>query len=118
VREHREAARPIVAGHGGRIVKTTGDGVLLEFPSVVAAVECAMSSRSSWRRNAPEGKRMLYRIVDNEHAQIEAAYPTSSRHTAITEAITSTKPANICNVRRSPNTAHPNTTATIGLTKV
>jgi class 3 adenylate cyclase len=39
VREHREAARPIVAGLGGRIVKTTGDGLLLEFPSVVAAVE-------------------------------------------------------------------------------
>ena len=43
VREHREAARPIVAGHGGRIVKTTGDGLLLEFPSVVAAVECAIA---------------------------------------------------------------------------
>jgi class 3 adenylate cyclase len=31
VREHREAARPIVAGHGGRIVKTMGDGVLPGF---------------------------------------------------------------------------------------
>ena len=41
VREHRDAARPIVAGLGGRIVKTMGDGLLLEFPSVVAAVECA-----------------------------------------------------------------------------
>ena len=38
VRAHREAARPLVAGFGGRIVKTTGDGLLLEFPSVVAAV--------------------------------------------------------------------------------
>ena len=28
---------------GGRIVKTTGDGVLLEFPSIVAAVECAIA---------------------------------------------------------------------------
>ncbi len=46
VREHRDAARPIVAGFGGRIVKTTGDGVLLEFPSVVAAVECASRSRN------------------------------------------------------------------------
>ena len=32
VSERREAARPIVADHGGRIVKTTGDGLLLEFP--------------------------------------------------------------------------------------
>jgi hypothetical protein len=36
-------ARPIVAGLGGRIVKTTGDGFLLEVPSVVAAVECAIA---------------------------------------------------------------------------
>ena len=33
---------PLVEEHGGRIVKTTGDGLLLEFPSVVAAVECAV----------------------------------------------------------------------------
>ena len=43
VREHRQAAVPIVAGLGGRVVKTMGDGVLLEFPSVVAAVECAIA---------------------------------------------------------------------------
>ena len=42
VRERRDAAAPIVRGSGGRLVKTTGDGVLLEFPSVVAAVECAI----------------------------------------------------------------------------
>ena len=41
VRERRDAAQPIVANLCGRIVKTTGDGVLLEFPSIVAAVECA-----------------------------------------------------------------------------
>jgi adenylate cyclase len=43
VRERREASTPIVGGHGGRIVKTAGDGLLLEFPSVVAAVECAIA---------------------------------------------------------------------------
>ena len=43
VREHREAAAPLVASKGGRIVKTTGDGLLIEFPSVVAAVECAIA---------------------------------------------------------------------------
>jgi hypothetical protein len=42
VRERREAAVPIVHSFGGRLVKTMGDGVLLEFPSVVAAVECAI----------------------------------------------------------------------------
>ena len=43
VREHREAAAPFVASKGGRIAKTTGDGLLIEFPSVVAAVECAIA---------------------------------------------------------------------------
>jgi adenylate cyclase len=43
LREHRAAADPLVAEHGGRIVKTTGDGVLIEFPSVVGAVQCAVA---------------------------------------------------------------------------
>ena len=68
VREHREAATPIVADLGGRIVKTTGDGLLLEFPSVVAAVECAIAIQKLMaERNAgtPEDKRILYRIGGN-----------------------------------------------------
>ena len=68
VREHREAARPIIAAFGGRIVKTTGDGLLLEFPSVVAAVECAVAIQKLMaERNAdmPEDKRILYRIGGN-----------------------------------------------------
>ena len=35
LREHRKVTDPLVAKHGGRIVKTTGDGMLLEFPSVM-----------------------------------------------------------------------------------
>jgi TolB-like protein/class 3 adenylate cyclase/Flp pilus assembly protein TadD len=68
VREHREASRPIVAGLGGRIVKTTGDGLLLEFSSVVAAVECAIAIQKLMaERNAgtPEAKRVVYRIGVN-----------------------------------------------------
>jgi TolB-like protein/class 3 adenylate cyclase len=68
VREHREAVRPIVAEHGGRIVRTIGDGILLEFPSVVAAVECAIAiQKLLTQRNAetPEVKRILYRIGVN-----------------------------------------------------
>ena len=68
VREHREAARPIVAGLGGRIVKTTGDGLLLEFPSVIAAVECAIAIQKLMvERNAatPEARRIVYRIGVN-----------------------------------------------------
>src|SRR5438067_2814139 len=65
LREHRAAIDPIVASHGGRIVKTTGDGVLLEFPSIVAAVECAVAvQKVIAERNADlaEGRRMLFRI--------------------------------------------------------
>ena len=68
VRQHREAARPIVASHGGRIVRTIGDGLLLEFPSVVAAVECAIVIQKLMvERNAEttESKRILYRIGVN-----------------------------------------------------
>jgi TolB-like protein/class 3 adenylate cyclase len=68
VREHREAARPIVAGLGGRIVKTAGDGLLIEFPSIVAAVEGAVAVQKLMvERNAetPEAKRILYRIGVN-----------------------------------------------------
>ena len=68
VGEHRDAARPIVTGLGGRIVKTTGDGLLLEFPSVVAAVECAIAIQKLMiERNAgtPEAKQIIYRIGVN-----------------------------------------------------
>ena len=43
LREHRKVTDALVAKHGGRLAKTTGDGVLLEFPSVVDAVECAVA---------------------------------------------------------------------------
>ena len=65
VRDRREAATPIVRSFGGRLVKTTGDGVLLEFPSIVAAVECAIAIQKMMaEQNAPlpESKRLLYRI--------------------------------------------------------
>ena len=68
VRERRDAAAPIVRGFGGRLVKTTGDGVLLEFPSVVAAVECAiLIQKMMAESNAalPEARRILYRMGVN-----------------------------------------------------
>ena len=39
LREHRSATDPLIAQYAGRIVKTTGDGLLIEFGSVVGAVE-------------------------------------------------------------------------------
>src|SRR5215210_1675374 len=65
LREHRAAANPLVAEHGGRIVKTTGDGVLIEFPSVVGAVQCAVALQQLMsERNAgvPSNRRMEWRV--------------------------------------------------------
>jgi class 3 adenylate cyclase len=65
LREHRAVTDELVSKHGGRIVKTTGDGVLLEFPSVVDAVECAVAVQAVMaERNegVPEDRRMLLRI--------------------------------------------------------
>jgi TolB-like protein len=68
LREHRKVTDALVAKHGGRLVKTTGDGVLLEFPSVVDAVECAVAVQSVMaQRNEgiPQDRRMLFRIGIN-----------------------------------------------------
>ncbi|MBZ6076994.1 adenylate/guanylate cyclase domain-containing protein [Microvirga puerhi] len=68
LRGHREAIAPSIASHGGRTVKTIGDGVLLEFPSVVAAVECALDiQKLMTARNSelPASYRMLFRIGIN-----------------------------------------------------
>ena len=68
LREHRAAVDPILVGRGGRVFKTTGDGVLVEFPSIVTAVEAAIVvQRLMAERNAdvPEDRRMLFRIGIN-----------------------------------------------------
>jgi class 3 adenylate cyclase len=68
LREHRVVADALAAKHGGRIVKTAGDGILLEFASVVDAVECAVAVQASMaERNdgVPEDRRMLFRIGIN-----------------------------------------------------
>src|SRR4030095_8673972 len=68
LREHRKVTDALVAKHGGRLVKSTGGGVLIEFPSVVDAVECAVAVQAVMaERN--EGvsvdRRMLFRIGIN-----------------------------------------------------
>src|ERR1700759_4230166 len=68
LREHLVVTDAIVAKHGGRLVKTMGDGVLLEFPSVVDAVECAVAVQevmAERNQRVPEDRRMLLRIGVN-----------------------------------------------------
>jgi adenylate cyclase len=65
---HRELVDPKIGEHSGRIVKTTGDGVLVEFASVVDAVRCAAElQRAMIDREAgmPEDRRISFRIGIN-----------------------------------------------------
>src|ERR1700741_4939535 len=64
----RELVDPKISEHSGRIVKTTGDGMLVEFASVVDAVRCAAElQRAMIDREAgmPEDRRIRFRIGIN-----------------------------------------------------
>src|SRR5215471_748123 len=64
----RELLDPKIAEHRGRIVKTTGDGLLVEFASVVDAVRCAVEvQREMMARNAatPAERRIEFRMGIN-----------------------------------------------------
>jgi class 3 adenylate cyclase len=69
LRAHRrELIDPSISEHKGRVVKTTGDGILIEFPSVVEAVACAITvQRGMAERNAgtPEDQRIVFRVGVN-----------------------------------------------------
>jgi adenylate cyclase len=59
---------PQVAIHAGRLFKLMGDGALVEFPSVIAAVECALAIQAATANTGTdlaESKRIRYRIGIN-----------------------------------------------------
>ncbi len=64
----RELLDPKIADYRGRIVKTTGDGMIVEFGSVVDAVQCGVDiQRAMRRRNAdvPDDRRIEFRVGIN-----------------------------------------------------
>jgi TolB-like protein len=64
----RELIDPLLAQHQGRIVKTTGDGILIEFGSVIDAVRCAVVMQQGMQdRNAglAESQRIMFRLGIN-----------------------------------------------------
>jgi adenylate cyclase len=72
--DQRHLLRPVFAKHGGREVKTIGDGFLVEFPSVLEAVRCAVEIQQLMsRRNqsVPSDRKILLRVAvhlgDVEH---------------------------------------------------
>jgi adenylate cyclase len=65
---HRQLVEPKIREHRGRIVKTTGDGMLIEFPSVVDAVRCAAAIQRGMIDREPQlpgQRRIKFRIGIN-----------------------------------------------------
>src|SRR5437660_5090060 len=68
LKAHQSVILPLIGRHGGRIIDTAGDGILAEFPSVIAATECAVQIQTVMaERNegVPEHRRMRFRIGIN-----------------------------------------------------
>ena len=69
LKAHRkELVDSLIAEHEGRIVKLTGDGMLVEFPSAVNAVACATEIQRKMRErniDVPEERRIEFRIGVN-----------------------------------------------------
>ncbi len=66
--QRRELIDPKIRDYGGRMVKSTGDGVLVEFPSVVDALRCAVTiqlAMSDRESAVPDENRIAYRIGIN-----------------------------------------------------
>src|SRR5215467_12660714 len=64
----RELIEPSIARNEGRMIKLMGDGALVEFPSVVGAVRCAVEVQNAMaERNTavPEHRRLMFRIGIN-----------------------------------------------------
>ena len=64
----RDVVNPPITVHGGRIVKSTGDGLLLDFPSVVDAVRCVVdvqTAMASKGADIPDDRRIAFRIGVN-----------------------------------------------------
>src|ERR1700733_9966632 len=62
---HRSAIHPIILNHGGRVVKNTGDGFLLEFPSIVEAIEFAVGMQILMverNEHLPADRAMQFRL--------------------------------------------------------
>jgi adenylate cyclase len=64
----RELIDPKIEDNHGRIVKTTGDGILIEFPSVVDALQCCLDVQQEMlkrNRSAPKERRIQFRVGIN-----------------------------------------------------
>ena len=88
LKAHRhEVVDPAISAHHGRIVKTTGDGMLVEFGSAVDAVNCAMTVQKAMSdRNQTNAKtnvvpNIVFRIGIFRASHAQKAFPIRSQKT-------------------------------------
>ncbi len=77
----KELIDPKIAEHNGRIVKLMGDGMLVEFVSVVDAVRCAVEVQQAMAEreaDVPEERRIVYRKVSRQTKPVNAQIGGSS----------------------------------------
>jgi adenylate cyclase len=77
----RQLVDPKIAEHRGRIVKTAGDGMLVEFPSVVDAVRCAVEVQRGmldreWQ--IAEDQRIRFRVGSISATSLSMAATSSA----------------------------------------
>jgi class 3 adenylate cyclase/TolB-like protein len=68
LRDHNRIIRFLVRKHHGKMIKSTGDGFLLDFDSAVEAVQCALEAQERFQRynlNKPETEQIVVRIGIN-----------------------------------------------------
>ena len=73
-----ELFKPRIAEYGGRIVKTTGDGLLGEFPSIVDALRCAVNiqlAMSERETGVPPDQRIVLTIRPPNPRLVAKALP-------------------------------------------
>ena len=77
-----ELVDPKIAAHRGRLVKTTGDGMLVEFASVVDALRCAGEVQAGMgERNGevPADRRIELRVGDRKSTRLNSSHIQKSR---------------------------------------
>ncbi len=74
----REVIQPAVGDHGGQVIKTTGDGVLAAFASVVSALQCAIRIQTATARlealAEPGGICISGRVQEDTHGRVDVAF--------------------------------------------
>src|SRR3546814_1596709 len=110
--DRREHLDPLLTRHGGRVFKTMGDGLLVEFASVVEAVRCALAIQQDLLKrhegSAPE-HRMYYRLGIHLGDVVAAGDDRSEEHTSELQSLMRISYAVFC-LKKKKNIKEASTT--------